>query len=452
MSRRVLILGAGFSRAISDEMPLTDALGELVLQRTEEPPRTFSGGYFEAWLSRLAEQQPDLTDDINALNRMRYLQITQALHQVMAEREIAVLKEAPPTWLRRLVGVAHAMRMTIVTFNYDTLIEKATEMQRLRDWAKGNPVRSEHVIDRLPPLPPSDGMRWGSGEADTFRLLKLHGSLDYYWVDGDMSGATINRWPMLGSWGNPFPLDERERQRALPGRTPFIVPPAAAKSSFYQNPLTRQLWQTAAERLSNAEVVSLVGYSLPATDLVTSAMLAENLSRDGKLVEVVNREAKPVVGRLTYLGLEPASITSMEGNEAVRQFVDLIEREAGLSVTTSVLANRHAEALLVVAHGESVAGGVARIDPGGDAIRLVMEREARPLPEATYMRQAGDPLPMGRQELAYYLDQSRGRPLVAVFPNGEESVVIDSWEIVADVGPGDGRWMVLLTALPCPAD
>lgn len=59
-TNEVFILGAGFSRAISDRMPLTDELGNLALNRGIFPPETapFQGGQFEAWLSRRAEPQP----------------------------------------------------------------------------------------------------------------------------------------------------------------------------------------------------------------------------------------------------------------------------------------------------------------------------------------------------------------------------------------------------------
>jgi len=54
----MFILGAGFSRAISDAMPLTDELGNEVRRRLPDVatkrPHDFKNGYFEAWLSRLA--------------------------------------------------------------------------------------------------------------------------------------------------------------------------------------------------------------------------------------------------------------------------------------------------------------------------------------------------------------------------------------------------------------
>ena len=61
----VLILGAGFSKAVHQALPITDELGERVRVRLsrrdrEKLPRgRFRGGRFEEWLSYLAEDQPE---------------------------------------------------------------------------------------------------------------------------------------------------------------------------------------------------------------------------------------------------------------------------------------------------------------------------------------------------------------------------------------------------------
>jgi hypothetical protein len=73
VTRTVLILGAGFSRAVSARSPLTDELGNLVLANLgERRRRPFGSGSFETWLSRLAVDQPDLTTAENQQNRALY--------------------------------------------------------------------------------------------------------------------------------------------------------------------------------------------------------------------------------------------------------------------------------------------------------------------------------------------------------------------------------------------
>jgi len=61
----VVVLGAGFARAVSPALPLTDELGALAvsgLAGTPGVPSAFAPGDFEVWLSRIADDQPHLSD------------------------------------------------------------------------------------------------------------------------------------------------------------------------------------------------------------------------------------------------------------------------------------------------------------------------------------------------------------------------------------------------------
>jgi hypothetical protein len=155
-----------------------------------------------------------------------------------------------------------------------------------------------------------------------FKLLKLHGSLSWYWVPGDQTGSTVQRWRLPGRFGRPEPTDEEERSRLLPGE-PFVVPPASLKSDYLRNPVTREIWRRAYQALREAARVVLVGYSLPTADIAMSGMLAqarsaplrvqeeeelfvvpEALGLCGPLkVEVVNPKAEEVMSKLRRLGL-----------------------------------------------------------------------------------------------------------------------------------------------------
>ena len=71
----VIILGAGFSKAIFPEMPTLDELGTLSIKRaglTDDPLIPIlsspSGFTFETWLATLAEPQPYLSEADNATN------------------------------------------------------------------------------------------------------------------------------------------------------------------------------------------------------------------------------------------------------------------------------------------------------------------------------------------------------------------------------------------------
>ncbi|KRE58127.1 hypothetical protein ASG70_18440 [Phycicoccus sp. Soil748] len=329
----MLILGAGFSRAISDHMPMTGELGDEAIDRLRSrgvpdlPSRTFSGPQLEAWLSRLAEPQPDLSAARNLANQSLFLLVSEALRDVIVERQTTVHAGNVPWWLRRMLGSMHYSRSNVVTFNYDTLVETAISALGLWDDEAKRVYPSELICD-MPPTRrrPSGGMSFGIERADTFRYMKLHGSVDTFWIPGDTTGASIGRWELPGAWGAPRIAAEEERRQVLPGTEAYIVPPAAAKSAFYANPLARELWRTSAEAIGNAKHVAVVGYSIPMTDLVTSGMLADALEGTTCEVTVVNCQPGPVVSRLVELGVQSSRIHQVGGADSVQCFAEELDQ------------------------------------------------------------------------------------------------------------------------------
>ena len=98
--KRVIVLGAGFSAAVSSDMPMTGRLGELIADRLTStglavPRNKFSGPQLEAWLSRLAEPQPDLDEPRNLENRALFLRVSQTLREVLLECQDRVFSERP---------------------------------------------------------------------------------------------------------------------------------------------------------------------------------------------------------------------------------------------------------------------------------------------------------------------------------------------------------------------
>jgi hypothetical protein len=114
------------------------------------------------------------------------------------------------------------------------------------------------------------------------------------------------------------------RRQVLPGTSPFIVPPAAAKSAFYNNPLSRELWRSAARALHESTHVAVIGYSIPMTDLVTSGFLADTLANNHAAVTVVNPEPDGVRKRREELG-DAGRITCIGGRERVATYVRTLE-------------------------------------------------------------------------------------------------------------------------------
>lgn len=329
--KRAAILGAGFSRAISFHMPITDGLGKDTLELLRRSgvdltARPFSGEGFEAWLSRLAEPQPDLNTAENLENQALFYRVSAALREVILHSQMSVTHSALPWWLQRLVGCYHYTNTTAATFNYDQLLEYALEAAHLRD-RENRLVRFDDAL-RYGPQPVSEplgGLVFGPARADTFQVLKLHGSVDSYWVPGDTSGASIARWDSKARWGQAFIPSDRIRRQLLLGRETFLIPPAAAKSAFYANPVSRELWQQASRALAESTHVDLVGYSVPMTDLVTAGMLGDRLRNSESVITVINVEAAPVINALTRLGIDKDRIVSIEGADACAEYTLALE-------------------------------------------------------------------------------------------------------------------------------
>jgi hypothetical protein len=86
--RDVVVLGAGFSKAVDGRFPLTDDLGRSALTVAGlTHPGAFAGGSFEAWLSYLAEAQPFLREEANLANRALFTRLVGAIHEVLCDIE-----------------------------------------------------------------------------------------------------------------------------------------------------------------------------------------------------------------------------------------------------------------------------------------------------------------------------------------------------------------------------
>lgn len=386
----VLILGAGFSRAVSQDMPLTDELGKLAIDVAglehdpRAPRRKFTPSFsFENWMSLLAEDQPHLSEAENLANAALFAQLRDAINTVLASVEAAVFHDPAPAWLNDLLTVLHYRQATVVTLNYDTVVEVGVASLGLPG-PNGVLISPRDILRGMLTLP-NVGMQFQSPVAPTFELLKLHGSLDWWSAPRDLSGASLVWSGTLNQFGAPRPLTEEERHQQLPGRTPFIIPPSAIKSAYYQYPYTRELWRTAFNALMDAERVSLVGYSLPPADLVMSGMLDQALSGKGVAVDIVNPDPKDLEARIRSLGVPvPTMFNSIvEFTHAYRDraAADLAESIAAMNAT------EYPDTALVVSKRKPDIGEtgsmIKKIEQDGDTVRLVPAGADVPMAQAT---------------------------------------------------------------------
>ena len=164
-------------------------------------------------------------------------------------------------------------RNTIITFNYDTLVECALSHLPLNfTYGFGDPNQGATCrigLEKPKTLP----VRWNDEtQDDGLHLLKLHGSIN---------------------WGVPEPRDDHEILRTVyddysgilaDNRWPLLEPPMWNKRF---PDLLRVVWNKAVERLRTATRVIIIGYSCPPADQHFRFLLAAGLHRNISLTQLL---------------------------------------------------------------------------------------------------------------------------------------------------------------------
>lgn len=333
----VFILGAGFSIAASSALsdnnrfPDTAGLGQRVVETLPPkvrkelaasgwPGQGADGMRFEAWLARLAEDQPYLSTEENLRRQALYTEVVRAMRPVLVECEERA-EEDLPDWLLVLVSIWHVRQAQVLTFNYDTLVERCLDHLALSDKDEERTIGAGDVVDGIPPAADNSWHPKGAGTA-TFRLLKMHGSTSWFWVPRDLTGTTVLRLDPKAGAGEDDPDVHAERSRLLLGRDPFIVPPVTTKAALYANPVTKEVWTRARRALRKARRVVLIGYSFSPVDTTAAGLLADALAgRNDVSLEVVDLNADAVADELERAGFEVPAMARHGGDDAVERFV-----------------------------------------------------------------------------------------------------------------------------------
>jgi hypothetical protein len=296
--RDVFLLGAGFARAISPTMPLLQDLANRVIEalgNSASVPaevKTMMTENFAHALSYLEQAKPWVTEADNLRHRGLFLDISNAiardLDQTVADAIETLGPNAPP-WLQRLIRHWHEHECTVATLNYDTLIESIAATVDL-------PNHERILAADIYPLMLTDaGLRSGGPaperRSESFRLLKLHGSTNWYYSGRSSAhGEPIYFVPPLGG-GNVSESERHQheqRLRAVADKYPFLVPPIYDKSPLLTHETIRALWFRAGEALKHARRIVCMGYSLPESDLTMMHFLRTTCGPKGR-VQVVNQ-------------------------------------------------------------------------------------------------------------------------------------------------------------------
>lgn len=193
----VFILGAGFSKAISDEMPITKELAKQVIGRYKYRERIDpmilsmmeedEGQGFEKALTFLTQDKPWLPESENLRHKALYLDLANVIRGILQEimRDPMVWgTNQPPLWLEALVTFWHDSRSSVITLNYDTLIERVASSVYWHKRSRGIPTSQLYPMILTPAEQRNGSVRSepDSEQAlETFRLFKLHGSTNWFY-------------------------------------------------------------------------------------------------------------------------------------------------------------------------------------------------------------------------------------------------------------------------------
>jgi hypothetical protein len=348
----VYVLGAGFSRAISAAMPLTDELGDAVTKRLRFSwPEGTENVSFEERLTLLSTALPFLPSHRNTARRAQAEELTAALGQVLNERNSEVAHGAAPLWLLQLVSLWHAQHAKVITFNYDTLVERAVTARRpplllQRDYIP----HGVHGWQVAYPSPAPVNI-YSSGDAEgptlgAFQLLKLHGSLNWYWAAGDPS-TLVRDASMQGFWDD---LAEGKDTAGVRLLDRFLVPPVTSKDSYYGINLVHLLWRAAYEAIASAPSLSILGYSMPPADRIAAELL--RAVRRGSPVDLVNRDLGSETDAASPLrrarGLGFGTGGRWDGDQAVERFVaDALHDASAVLGSSTALTGKPGAAVVV---------------------------------------------------------------------------------------------------------
>ena len=278
--RDVFILGAGFSKAVNDTMPVMHDLTDEILRTIRQRDPAFAkrledlGSNVELWMSYLSQNQPWLSEEDIYHNLSMARVIRQRLQVIIDERTWETARFSTPAWFERLLKSWHNHRSTVVTLNYDTLVERASRGLNVSD--KVSTIRPPQIY---PPFFENVDARtgsglWGEEPLETFTLLKLHGSMNWYYSGRpEFYGENI-LYADVPPLGSDFQTVEKERRKRSRDKDTLIIPPVTEKTTYFRNETICRLWHEAAQELKSADRIFIIGYSLPTSDLGMRLFLA----------------------------------------------------------------------------------------------------------------------------------------------------------------------------------
>jgi hypothetical protein len=241
-----------------------------------------------------------------------FMRLLQLLTNVLADTTNDI-KVAPRSLIYRfllseLLQAGDPSDLSIITFNYDLLLERTLESVDMRGRTGTFVFPGCYRMDNIKRIQPV-------GEKPMFEtedynhtgvaLLKLHGSMNWQSTHTSRTptpAAMFSTARKIHVLDSPFinkTLTWKRKARTVYMK-PVIVPPVSGKRGMIHNEVL-PLWTHAAKALREAERIVIAGYSCPSLDLEARILLSENLSKN-KTKKVYIIDPNPAIAA-TYMKL-----------------------------------------------------------------------------------------------------------------------------------------------------
>ncbi|MDX2151597.1 MAG: hypothetical protein SFV54_12740 [Bryobacteraceae bacterium] len=215
----------------------------------------------------------DMLEEIGPALQRRELEATQGTR--------------PPEWLLKLVYWAHDEQAAMISLNYDTLLERAFEcLPVVRTNSREFRLDARALYPHQFPLDSPDGSKaswWPTAE-----LLKLHGSLNWYYSGADAFFGETLRYLQVAPWGSGYTAGAS----GLSDKVPLIAPPLTDKSAFISHESLQMGWRRAHQVLYQAKRVFCIGFSFPPTDQAIRFLIADAFGNTKKGFYLVDIDDK----------------------------------------------------------------------------------------------------------------------------------------------------------------
>lgn len=260
----VFLIGAGFSKSIDLDMPLMGELPSRLDFKEGSSAQQFRDQTFqddfEAWLSSLASVCPWVDKREQSMRTDAFLEVLKAIQvgligptsRIIDQYNFLAMDNDPYHWIFRLLDYWHQNRSSVITLNYDTIVEGIA-----KHYLFGSHGDKASESDFYPE---------SQSPAASFQLYKLHGSINL-WSRDPLKGSNLQFVETCNK--------ERISESLEEGYFPYIVPPLSVKDNYYRNTELGESWQRASSSIKKADRLVVLGYSFPASDWIMKVFLRD---------------------------------------------------------------------------------------------------------------------------------------------------------------------------------